>query len=502
MARGRPYRFARFGRGLNTAEGPYGLREGYDNDPSGLGAESRGLLNVVSRHRGNISKRDGCVSLFQSPAPATEKFKDISVIGNGGTSFALLSSSTGVLYAVSAALARTQLATGLSTSAPWTFLRMPTIGAQGPAFGMNGTDAPKETDGTLAGTGAWTATSGTLPNGTLLEYWENTLWIAGVSAAPYDLHWSGLGDPTSWPAANVTEFEPNGGLPITALRAQGPYLLVFKERGIWRVYDSETSANLRYAENVGTVSPRTVVASPYGCFFLDPQRGVHLTDGNSVKRVSQQIQPTLDGIAAPDLVNATGVYYDGHYYLSAKVNGAQLVLDYDVELDSWWVHSPAVAALATWDRSSTLDLVGILAASGDCWQLFKSGELQDAGVTYESYWSGPYHTFGAPHLRKRCRQVHVDGRGLVDIYAATDYDTSHGSNEAQQSFSAAAGGGTFGGTGTFGATVGTFGGGGQVGEGRVYSLGVGRSWSMSFYSAYEDYWELDAYTMSMDMRKD
>ncbi len=284
MARGRPYRFARFARGLNTADGPYGLREGYEDDPSGLGSEARQVMNVVSKRRGNISKRDGSIQLFETVTPASVFFKDLSTIGNDGNSFALASTTTGILYAISTALVRTSLATGLSNTAKWTFLRLPTISAQGPAFGMNGTDTPRETDGTLGGTGNWTAVSGTLKNGTLLEYHENTLWVSGVAAEPYSLFWSSVGDPTAWPAANVTKFNPDGGLPITALCSIGPYLLVFKERGIWSVYNAETSANRKFADGAGTLSPRSVVSTPEGCFFLDPERGVMVTDGNDVKR--------------------------------------------------------------------------------------------------------------------------------------------------------------------------------------------------------------------------
>jgi hypothetical protein len=121
-------------------------------------------------------------------------------------------------------------------------------------------------------------------------------------------------------------------------------------------------------------------------------------------------------------------------------------------------------------------------------------------VIFESYWSGPFHAFGAPHLRKRCNEIHLDARGKVDIYVATDYDVGVGSIEGSGDFSSA--GGLFGGSGTFGGSVGTFGGGGQVGEGWLYSLGIGRAWSLTFYSASEDAYEIDAYTMSMSFRRD
>lgn len=501
MARGRPSEFGYFGGGLNTADGPYRLIEPYFYRHKWYGGESRNLLNVVSRHRGNVSKRPGCVALYEDASGLT--FKDLSIIGNGPTSFAIASSDAGGLYAIDASFAKTQLlaAASVDLDAPWTFLRMPAIGAQGPAYGMNGTDTPRETDGTGAGTGNWTATAGSLPNGTLLEYHENTLWVAGVEATPYTLFWSGLGDPTDWSADRETEFNPDGGLPITALRSAGSYLLVFRERGIWRVYNEETSANLKFADNVGTLSPKSVVATPEGCFFLDAQFGVHITDGASARRISAEIQPILDQIANPDLPNVTACYVNGHYYLSAKSAGVQLILDYDTELNSWWVHSPQTAALGVWDRGSDPDPVGLVSGSGDIWQLFKSGTLDDPTGVFESYWSGPFHAFGAPHLRKRLNEIHIDGRGLVNVYVATEYDVAVGGLEGAQDFSPASAG-VFGSGGAFGDPAGTFGGGGQIGEGWIYSLGIGRAWSVTFYSASTDAWEIDAYTISATVRRD
>ena len=500
MARGRQtYKFSRFARGLNTADGVFGLREGYEDDPQGLGSEARALMNVVSRHRGNVSKRDGSIQ-FATNGSVT--YKDFSVIGSEASSFAVLSTTGGALYAVSAAGTATSLvASGLSASAKWIFLRHPVSGSSGPAFGMNGTDTPRETDGTGAGTGNWTATTGTVPNGTIMEYHANTLWVAGVAATPYSLFWNLVGDPLNWPAANVTKFNPDDGQAITALRSIDSYLLVFKERGIWRVYNEETSANAKFADNVGTRSPRSVVASPVGCFFLDSQRGVHVTDGNTVTPISAQIQPTLDAITDSDLPEVTGAYWQGHYYMSAKVSGVRYVFDYDTELHSWWIHSPTMFALNVWDQGSDVQLFGVPDASGGAiWQMFKSGELRDNGTIFESYWSGPFHAFGTPHLRKRCNELHVDARGKANIYVATDYDASFGSLEANASFSAADT--AFGGSGTFGGLAGTFGGGGAVGEDWLYSLGVGRSWSLTFYSAAEDAWEMDAYTMLMTARRD
>jgi hypothetical protein len=504
MARGqKAYKFARFARGLNTADGVFGLREGAEDDPQGLGAEGRALQNVVSKHRGNISRRNGCAAVYEDADSLT--FKDLSVIGSGSTSFAVASSTAGGLFAIDDAFAKTSLvASGLDTTAPWTFLRMPTISSQGPAFGMNGTDTPRETDGTGAGTGSWTAVTGSLPNGTLLEYWQNTLWVAGKSSDPYKLFWSGIGDPTDWSTDRETKFNPDDGLPLTALRGINSYLLVFKERGIWAVYNEETSANRKFADNVGTLSPGSVVATPTGCFFLDPQQGVFITTGDTVKRISEQIQPTLDQISAANLPSVQATFINGHYYLSATFGSdveIQQVLDYDVELDSWWVHTPTVTNLAVWDYGT--DLVPIGLNGGDLWSMFTEGEGEtatDPDGAFESYWSGPFHAFGTPHLRKRCNEIHIDARGTVDIYVATDYDAFVGELGGTGDFTGEDA--LFGGAGQFGTGAGTFGGGGLVGEGWIYTPGVGRAWSLSFYSAGSDFWEVDAYTMSITTRRD
>ncbi|MCW3048023.1 MAG: hypothetical protein JWO74_2307 [Solirubrobacterales bacterium] len=500
MARGTPSEFGFFGGGLNTADGPYRLIEPYFYRHKWWGGESRGLLNVVSRHRGNVSKRNGCLRLVND---ATRTYKDLSIVGNGSSSFAVCSSTAGGMVAIASNYAVTQLlaAASVSTTAPWTFLRMPVIGAQGPAYGMNGTDTPRRTDGTLAGTGTWTAVSGTLPNGTLMAYHDNTLWVAGVAATPYSIFWSSLGDPTGWPAANVTKFNPDDGLPITALRSTGSYLLVFKERGIWSVYNSETSANRKFTDNIGTISPRSVVATPEGTFFLDPQFGVHITDGSTVRRIGESIQPTLDQITDPDLANVTAAYVNGHYYMSAKVSGVQLILDYDTELNSWWIHSPTVAQLATWDRGADPDLMGLVTGTGDIWHMFKDGEIRDNGTIFESYWSGPFHAFGAPNLRKRVNEVHIDARGKMDVYVATDYAAFNGALEAS-GVNFSPNDKLFGGAGTFGGLQGTFGGGGQIGEGWLYTLGVARSWSFTFYNATDDHFEVDGYTINASPRKD
>jgi hypothetical protein len=501
VARGTPYRFSRFGRGLNVSAGPYSLREGYVDDPSGLGAECRDLMNVTSRRRGNVCRRDGCVDVV-TLSPSTPEINGLSVIGQDASSFAVISTSDGDLRAVSSAVpsvVSTLVLSGLSTSAPWRFVRAPVQSSAGPAWGMNGVDTPRWTTGAGSGaaeTNTWVASTGTVPNGSLLTTYENSLFVSGVAAYPYRVYWSYPGEPLHWPTASVVDLGKDSADPITAIVSLGPNLLVFKERGIWVIYDSETGANRKIADNVGTLSPESVVATEQGCFFLDPQQGVMVTDGAAARPVSLQIATALNGLTITQLSSASASFIDAHLYLSVQEGSTRVVYDYDTVLNSWWKHSPTVSHFAVWDRGVGPRLIGVNAVKGQVLELFRPGELLDDGAVFSSWWTGPFHTFNAPHLRKRTRRIHLDGRGTLDVYVAVDYDVTRGEYQATTPFSASADASVFGGAGTFGGS-GSFAQQVTIGEDVIYTSGIGRSFSIGLYSSAGQYWELDAYTMLM-----
>jgi len=335
-----------------------------------------------------------------------------------------------------------------------------------------------------------------VPNGSLLTTWENSMFVSGVSAYPYRLYWSYPGEPLNWPAASVVDLGADSADPITALASLGPNLLVFKERGIWAVYDSETGANRKIADNVGTLSPRSVIPTERGCYFFDPQQGLMVTDGSMVSRVSSQLDESFKYLTVGQKSSVACAYWQQSVYVSVEEASGRAIYQLDTQLDSWWKHSPQMTQLVTWDRGEGLQLIGASASAGQLVHLFKRGETQDLGSTFESYWSGPFHTFGVPHLRKRTRRIHLDGRGTVDVYVAVDYDLTKGDFQQRSAFSGPADGSTFGGAGSFGGS-GSFGSQISIGEDVVYTSGIGRSFSVSIYSAASEFWELDAYTMLM-----
>jgi hypothetical protein len=361
----------------------------------------------------------------------------------------------------------------------------------------NGVDAPRQVSGALA-VANWTATAGTLPNGNMMCYAGNRLWVIPASD-PYAIVWSDIQDPTSWPAENITRFSPDDGQKLTGIVAFGNSVLVFKERAIWAVYNLDTSANRKLTDEAGTLSFRSIVATDGGCYFMDAERGVLVTDGQTVKEISPQILPTIRRISAADQTQVTATYWQGHLFFTARLDGSRRVLfDYHLELDSWWLHSHQARVIGAWDRGLGREL---FAAHPDTLaRLFVPGEALDEGVVFRSYWSGPFHDFGSS-VDKRCTEVRLDGSGHIDLYALADFFAGQGNVEGNLPLTGTGGDDVFGGGGLFGG-AGVFGGGLTVGQDSLYSLGLGRVWSVTFGNESIAPWEIDAYTMFMTSRKD
>lgn len=486
--------------GVNLLDAPYDLK---DN-------EARDARNVVSTLKGAIRKRDG-TQFLGTPSTALQSLFGTEtpefLIGAGGTT----------LYSIDPTGTVVAIKTGMA-NAPWSFVTAPNSGAQGPVYGMNGTDA-QQWDGVAATTSVWTAASGTLPSSArFLKYHSRRVWAAGMStfagvADPAStLVWSDIADPRVWPAENVLQLDPSDGDQITAIGTAGEQIIVFKAGKMWAVYDLDRGANRRISGDVGCVSQRSVVETPYGTFFLSRDHGVMRTNGQTVDPVSDRILPLLEQMVPAQRAKAAAAYFNDHYYLAICTTGGNnnLLLDYDLKADCWWVHSLALSDMATWEPSGDLRLYGAKAGALGVNRLFvPSLTLDDVGsngtggTVFSCYWSGPYHTFGKPYLNKRVRQIRFDGKGRVQVSASMDFALGS-SLLGARNFSTDTG--LFGveDGGLFGKGGGTepFGGGSDVGQARIASPGVCRSISVLFGNGTADPFEVDSYTIAVQQRSD
>jgi hypothetical protein len=489
--RGSPVVFNDFSGGLDTKSAPYLVESKYARD----------CRNVVTTINGAIKKRAGNQTFATIPASPV-----MSLFGMQATTALVATSLTGMFsVATGGAVTNITGAALITNNARWEFTEAPASGGQGPLYGVNGVDTPKQWTG--AGNIAdWTATVGGVPNGKYILYVKNRVLVAGVPGTPHRVYASALGDPRNWgTAANqgwAVDLDPNDGDAITGIGVVGPYVMVFKNQKAYAIVDLDTGANRRLSTNVGCVAHRSIAETPQGLFFLTADRGVYATDGVNLRKVSDRITPTVDSIVAAQRANAAGAFFNDHYYLSAALSGSanNVTLDYDFNAGSWWAHTNAANQWAKWRPVAGLELYAGQAASGIIDKAYVPGVTQDNGANFTAYWRGPWITFQEPYLRKRVRQMHMDGKGVVDVYLARDFRTGDellGASVFQLPIST-----------TFGSASTQFGGPGVFGDSpaqdqRVFpTLGVGRSFSVLVQGSSNQDLEVDSMTMNIQRRKD
>lgn len=489
--RGQVVPFGDLRGGLNTRDSAYQIRPN----------QARDLLNVSGSVAGAIRKRDGYTS-FATPtnplasAIGVEALATKAIFGADPTLGDFMSVSDGGVVTNRG---------GTPGTAPWSFIQAPANTAQGPVFGMNGVDAPIFWDGGLA-VGAWTASSGTMPNGKFLIAMANRVWIAGMTTyAPAvdpksTMVFSDIGNPRAYPAANYVQFDPNDGDEIMGLGSIGPYLLVFKRRKVFLVYDLNTGANRRLSDNVGCVSHRSIVETSRGTFFLS-DRGVFISNGQNIELLSDIVTPTIQSIFPANYALASGAFFNNHYYLAFSTGGTANtnILDFDLELQSWWLHSGAFHQLIPWRPVNEALLYGTDASVGRISRLFVPSTPTDYGAAMKSFWTGAWLAPNGPVTRKRLRQVRADIAGHVQLNLARDFA---GTPSLAKVFNFLGNQTTFGDTGNFGG-VGDFGDAPVVKQGIAPSPspGVGRSFSLQWYSEHQDAWRVEAFELLVSDRR-
>lgn len=524
--RGDPVLFQGFVDGVNLIDPPYSLTD----------RQARDARNVIAASRGGVRKRNGNVAM-----PITGLTTHVQSLFAGTNPELLIAQDGTNLVTISSSGTRTVLATGLSATARWEWVAAPantSAGTQGPYYGVNGVDAPRFVTSTTTG-GLWTTSGGAaIPvagsNAKYIKYFSNRVILAGDPAFPSRVYASKILDPRVFAAPDgwAVDFDASDGMPITGLATVGPYLLVFKEHKTWVIYDPDTGANRRISDGIGCISHRSAVETPRGTMFL-ARDGLYRTNGQTVDLISERVQPVLDAMVAANVSAAAGAFFMDHYYLSVSstfggVSAASnnIVLDYDLTLDCWWLHTTPVTQFAVWRQSTGTNLLGARAPNQTNYAgaavaagidtFFVNGVNTDAGTPFNSYWSGPFHTFGTPYIRKRLRRLHFDGKGLIKVLLANDFATT-GTQIASLDFGGSSSSSdTFGGTGSFGQGTTNFGGitagtlAKSIDERIAFtpasssgvSVGsVARAFGLTFANDTDSSFEVESYTLSITPRR-
>lgn len=523
MARGAPQIFKNLGRGLNTQASLAELEPG----------ESPDCMNVRGSVRGAIRKREGLLDLTDGTNLDSQTRK--LAVYRQGTTTKIVTLGT-KLQAVEPGGTPSAAYTPTTTS-PWSWtsaIGQPQAG-QGPLFLMSDSDKLYYDGTTFA---AWTANGGsTIPSGRIMCPHQNRLYVADVSSitdARTAIVFSEIGDYRTWPAPNIVKFEPFKGDRITAMCSLGSNLLVFKRDGIWRVYDNDTGANTKIADQSGTVFRDSVVSTGQGVFFLDPDQGVMVTDGSREPQlVSDAILPELRGLPLDDeaTFNVAAAYWEGSYWLSIPntMGAPSTLFEFDLQDKVWWRHDCAAYDLqvAPFGQSSdpllvrdtlvgavpaqVLQALGVAPANTfRVFQLMRPHTAQDVVQGQDAkpiafrWRSAPATIDGNSSLAKRLAELRVDAAGAATVLQLRNFSTAPEELGALET----AGGappGLWGvdQPGLWGVDDGqgyVWGGASSVVLSRFHTLGVARAWQLEVRGLSISEFELDSYALYVGPR--
>ncbi|NPV89127.1 hypothetical protein HPY42_06475 [Coprothermobacteraceae bacterium] len=263
------------------------------------------------------------------------------------------------------------LLTGLSVASHYSFAQL-----QDYLLVFNGIDSPKKYDGTTIAD----ITAG--PKAKYCCVYKNRVWAAKGST----LYFSDLLSVDTWPAANFIEVNPSDGDEIIALIPTTMMLLIVKQHSTYYLtgYSPQTFA-VSLAGDVGTISPRGALWTPYGIFMLD-REGVWQTDLRKRVLLTRKIEGAWKTLNQRALSKGALFVMDERILVavpSAIANGNDTVLVYDVLHRAWskvegWYPS---CFLMFWERGRWKYLFGD-SRKGQVYEI--GGATDDAGTMFEA----------------------------------------------------------------------------------------------------------------------
>lgn len=258
--------------------------------------------------------------------------------------------------------------------------------------------SPKKWDGSSWSNVTATVFDGTssrFPRARALEHLHERIFagnvLSGATAHPSRLHFSNALDPETWDALDFIEVAPDDGTEITALRAFGDGVLIFKDHSIFLLSGTDDDTFQLYPIDpaVGTTAPDTVVVEGGIVIFLDPRRGVLSFNGEQFQPLDQKInRHIIDGINYDSAHTAVAAVYENRYYLSVPW-GAETepstTFVLDLRTGAWTEYDWASPSLARLDDK----LIGAPAAGVFEMEAGDDDDGTDIDAYFRTAWIAP-----------------------------------------------------------------------------------------------------------------
>lgn len=294
---------------------------GLNSTASGLNVadnESTDLQNIDFNKFGSILKRNGYdvlnSSAFNSGATWTGLYAyeitstgQVFLVGTCGNKLAKMDELDGTWDDITGALTITAGNNNLTTFAT----HLDTL------LGTNGIDAPFIWTG--SGNGSAMTVPATLTKAKFVVAWNKYTFLAhvfvGGALRKNRIYWSTIDSISAWSASDFRDIGLNDGQEITAVKALGDRLIIYKNRSIW--YGQFTGdSDLPFVffptpSSVGCEAGFAVQEVDNGHIFLS-QDGYYYFDGVNSQKISDKINNTLTGF------NRTRFKYGSSCYQKSK----------------------------------------------------------------------------------------------------------------------------------------------------------------------------------------
>lgn len=176
-----------------------------------------------------------------------------------------------------------------------------------------------------------------MPKGNILEIFEGRMYISGVTAEPLAVYYSKIGDYTNWTVSSTEGgiIKPLGVDKVTSLKNYYGYLIIFKEKSIWRTRQEWNTVTSIWDDKqelqsgtYGACSRGAVVWVENDLWFFtgkevrafgfkDQQTGVM---GMNESVISEPIKETLKNIPNANLPYIYTYYNNRRYYLAVSLS--------------------------------------------------------------------------------------------------------------------------------------------------------------------------------------
>lgn len=190
--------------------------------------------------------------------------------------------------------------------------------------------------------------------------YSNYMFAANTASNPSRVSWSALADPTTWPASNFVDVNPNDGFPIVGMFNDGQSIVILKTNTAWKLTGQTFDpANPTYSLTQMYVPSDFVINSPksiqlysqYG-FIMLGQNGLYLYNGSGVisklldyDRIRSEfslMQAFNVGVVPSITAEPSAIVVNGNYWLQVSDNNvdnqskeATYILDRQANVWKW-----------------------------------------------------------------------------------------------------------------------------------------------------------------------